>query len=169
MTKQTFAQKCKRTFAHLTAIPFQNRWLNQSALARLKTAITQGEQGHRGEIRLIIEKSLPMTLAWHYTARERAEDLFTHYRIWDTEERTGVLLYLNLAEHRLEIVADKGINQHVSQEAWQKIADTAVKKLYAQKRIEALEGLIDDTATLLRAHYGCTTNKNELADDIVLI
>lgn len=168
---QSFTQKIKRTVAHLTTTPFQNRWLNKAALARLETVITQAEKGHRGEIRLIIEKALPMSLAWHSTARQRAEDLFAHYRIWDTAERTGVLLYLNLTEHRLEIIADRGISDKVSQHEWQTIADSTVAKLYAQERIEALEGLIDATAELLRQYYPSADdpNGNELPNDIVVL
>lgn len=160
----------KRTLARITPNAFQSRWLNAAVKARLKTAVAQAESGHRGEIRLVIEKSLPFSLAWHITPRQRAENLFAHLRVWDTAERSGVLLYLNLAEHRLEIVADRGAAAKIAQEEWQKIADAAVAMLYEKKHLEALETLIAAAGSLLRTHYPeGSRNGNELPDDIVIL
>lgn len=160
----------KRTLARITPNAFQSRWLNQAALARLKIAIDQAEQGHRGEIRLAIEKSLPSHLPWNFSIRQRAEDLFAHLRVWDTLERSGVLLYLNLSEHRLEIVTDRGVQEKIPAENWQIIADKTVAMLYDKQRIEALETLILSTGALLRQHYpDGNPYGNELPDDIVLL
>lgn len=159
----------RRTIARITPDAFQSRWLNKAALARLKVAIDQAEKGHRGEIRLVIEKSLPFHLPWNISIRQRAEDLFAHLRVWDTKERSGVLLYLNLSEHRLEIVTDRGVQEKTDTESWQAIADKTVAMLYDKQRIEALETLILDTGALLRAHYPeGNPYGNELSDDIEL-
>lgn len=167
---KAFANKIKRSIAYLTATPFQSRWLNKATSARLQTAIAQAEKGHNGELVLVIEKSLPMSLAWNINVRERAVDLFSHYRVWDTVERSGVLIYLNLAEHRLEIVADRGIDAVVADEEWQRMADDAIARLYAKARIEALEILIDEIAQTLRTHFaGEDVNGNELPDRVIII
>lgn len=163
--------KLKRSLAHLTATPFQSRWLDAKARLQLARIVAEAEKGHRGEIRLVIEKSLPMHLVWRLSTRERALDVFAHYRVWDTDARSGVLVYLNLAERRLEIVADRGIDSAVAQETWQKLADQAVVKLYEKRPMEALETLIGQIADLLRIHYGCSEASpgNELSDEIVFI
>ncbi|AXM45990.1 hypothetical protein E5E99_05420 [Dichelobacter nodosus] len=156
---------------YLTTIPFQSAWLTADNLTGLKKAVRVGETGHSGEIRVVIERSLPFMNAWRQTARERAYEIFAHFRVWDTQNRSGVLIYLNLAEHRLEIVADSGIDGVVGAEKWQQLADEAVKKLYEQQYVEALERLIFNVAELLRRYYGYPNDRagNELEDAIVVI
>ncbi len=165
------AEKLKRSWAHLSANPFQSSWLNRKARERISQAVTEGEKAHSGEIRVVIEKSLPMSVAWKSTARERAIDVFSHFRVWDTVERSGVLIYLNLAERRLEIVADSGIDAVVEEDAWQELADQAVARLYDKRPVEALERLISGVADLLRTHYGKPEDPagNELPDAVVVI
>lgn len=167
---QTVGSKVKRALSHLIATPFQSRWLNAAALARLEAAIALAERGHRGEIRLCIERSLPFTQSFHLRIRQRAEDMFAYLRIWDTAERNGILIYLNLAEHRLEIVADQGLNTVINEKEWQILADAAVAKLYAKERIEALEALLEDVGNLLRERMPSEDdpNGNELPNQVLL-
>ena len=163
--------KFRRTLAHLTATPFQSRWLDAKARLRLAQIVAEAEKGHGGEIRLVIEKSLPLHLAWRLSVRERALDVFAHYRVWDTKARSGVLVYLNLAERRLEIVADRGIDAVVAQETWQGFADQAVAKLYEKRPMDALETLIGQIADRLRTNYGVSEDSpdNELSNEVVFI
>jgi hypothetical protein len=46
--------------------------------------------------------------------RQRAVTMFGKLRVWDTEHNNGVLIYVLLAEHAIEIVADRGVARHVS-------------------------------------------------------
>jgi uncharacterized membrane protein len=55
------------------------------------------------------------------TARDRALDVFSHLRIWDTAHNNGVLIYLLLADRDVEIVADRGIDAKVGRAGWQQI------------------------------------------------
>ncbi len=55
------------------------------------------------------------------SARERAIDVFSQLRIWDTEQNNGVLIYLLLADRDVEIVADRGIDAKVGPEEWERI------------------------------------------------
>ena len=72
------------------------------------------ERRHSGEIRVCVEAGLPLSYLWRdATARERAVTMFGKLRVWDTEHNNGVLIYLLLAEHAIEIVADRGLNRHV--------------------------------------------------------
>lgn len=170
VSEEQLGAKLKRSLAHLLTSPFQSRWLNAAALARLEAAVGLAERGHRAEIRLYIERSLPFTQRFHQRIRERALDVFAHLRIWDTAERNGILLYLNLAEHRLEIVADEGLNAIITEKEWQSLADEAVAKLYAKQRIEALEDLLAGIGDLLRQRCPSDDdpNGNELPNQVLL-
>jgi uncharacterized membrane protein len=55
------------------------------------------------------------------SARERALDIFSQLRIWDTAHNNGVLIYLLLADRKVEIIADRGIDAKVGAAGWQKI------------------------------------------------
>lgn len=143
-------------------------WLDETALARLHRAVSAAERGHGGEIRLVIERSLPLHMAWNMRIRERAEALFVHMRVWDTEAQSGVLVYLNLSEQRLELVADEGIARCVAQETWQEMADTAIATMRHGSAVEALEHLLACIAAQLREHYGAPDDPagNELRDEV---
>ncbi len=87
-----------------------DRWFPGVALQQLADAVQQAEQGHAGEICVVIEASLtPWQLLVGTDPRERALELFARERVWDTEHNSGVLVYLLLADHAVEIVADRGL------------------------------------------------------------
>src|SRR5215217_209024 len=93
--------------------------LPPEALERLGRAVAECEARHGGEIRFAVEASLDLPLFGEGPgARERAIDLFSDLRVWDTEANNGVLIYLLLADHDIEIVADRGIDRHVGAAGW---------------------------------------------------
>lgn len=93
-----------------------------TALTAIEYAIAHSEFGHRGEIRFAVEAGLDMLpLVRATSARERAIEVFSQLRIWDTEYNNGVLIYLLLADHDVEIVADRGIDAKVGHENWEVI------------------------------------------------
>jgi uncharacterized membrane protein len=86
------------------------------ALAR---AVSDGEKHHLGEVRFAVESRLPVAAVWSgMTPRQRAEQVFAQLGVWDTEHNSGVLIYLLLAERRIEIVADRGVSARTSRSAW---------------------------------------------------
>jgi uncharacterized membrane protein len=88
----------------------------------VERAVHEAESLHRGEVRFAVEASLTLpALLAGLSARDRAAQVFSLLRVWDTEENTGVLIYLLLADHDVEIVVDRGINARVSPEEWQRI------------------------------------------------
>lgn len=149
----------------------RSRWLTPAVKARLTDKVTAAERGHRGEVFLIIENHLPIPEAYHINARERAIDLFSEYRVWDTEENTGVLLYVNICEQSLDIVADRGISSHVSPTVWRAMCDKAVSGIANQKMEESLSELLDEVGQLLRQYYYLEDNPsgNELSDTVVFL
>ncbi len=100
-----------RFWAHLTHGPAAvRRVLPTDAMDRLEARIGAAEGGHAGEIRVCVEASLPALRAWHgHGTRERAWQLFSDLRVWDTAANSGVLVYLLLADRAIEIVADRGL------------------------------------------------------------
>lgn len=150
----TISQSFSRTLRSLTTTALQHRWLNDHAMQALESALGEAERGHGGEIRLLIERSLPLGLAWHQDVRRRAEDFFAHLRVWDTAARSGVLVYVNLAERRLEIVADRGIAAVVAQERWQALCDDTLPHMRDGAYIEALSRLLIAIGAEMRDHYG---------------
>lgn len=148
-----------------------SRWLTAEARARLTAKVTEAEIGHRGEVFLVIENALPVQMAYHNNARERAVDLFSDYRVWDTEENTGVLVYVNICEQSLDIIADRGISAHVSPTVWRAMCDKAVAGI-ANKKVEAsLADLLDEVGQLLRQYYHLEHDPagNELSDTVVFL
>jgi len=104
------------------------RAVSAGAIERLTRRIAHSEMQHSGEVRVFIEASLPATSIWRHwryqvpldaLCRERALAVFGDLRVWDTEQNNGVLLYLLLAERRIELIADRGINAVVDPVDWQ--------------------------------------------------
>lgn len=123
------------------------RAIGKDGLARLEAKIGESECAHSGQICLCIEAALPLRYLsralWHGepiedVLRDRAVTTFGKQRVWDTEDDNGVLIYLSLAEHHLEILADRGLSRHVPQAEWQAVVDAAGSRL-REGRIE--EGL----------------------------
>lgn len=143
------------------------RLLGPAALARLTERVRQAEQRHGGEIRLCIEASLPLAQLWRRVgARQRALDIFSELRVWDTEHNNGVLIYLLLAEHAIEIVADRGLRDADAMGRWPAIVAEA-RQAFAEGAYErGLQIAVDGVAAVLAATYAHAEPKarNELPD-----
>ena len=105
----------------------EHRWrvrriFTPKVLAAIEQAIKLCEATHSGQIRFVVEGALDgKPLFRDQPARERALDLFSHLRVWDTAHNNGVLIYLLLADRQVEIVADRGIDAKVGRAGWEKI------------------------------------------------
>ena len=150
-----------------------DRALPPAALERIERAITQGELAHRGEIRFAVEPGLP----WSYLkrdapVRERAEMLFAKLRVWDTDERNGVLLYVELADHGIEIVADRGIAGPVPAEAWGEICREIARRFSAGEFEGGVIAGVERIGDLLAQHFPAREgerNENELPNRPVIL
>ena len=117
-------------------------------LGRIEQAIAAGEGTHSGQVRFVVEAALDgLPLFRNQPARERAIDVFSHLRIWDTEQNNGVLIYLLLADHDVEIVADRGIDAKVGAAGWERIC----REMEAEFRSGEFErGVINGIAAVSR-------------------
>lgn len=144
------------------------RVLSDSALARLEARVHDSEKLHSGEIRLCIEAGLPTSYLWkRLSARDRALAMFGKLRVWDTEYNNGVLIYLLFAEHKIEIVADRGLKARVPDAEWQAIIERMREPLRAGKFEDGLGLAIDAVEALLEKHFPAgdgAANPNELTN-----
>jgi uncharacterized membrane protein len=137
-----------------------------AALDAIAQAVTAGEQTHRGEVCVIIEKALPLqAIRAGVDNRQRALALFADYGVWDTEDNCGVLIYINLADRKVDIVTDRGIGRTIPASTWEAIC-AALTQGFAQGRFqEATLQALRDVNTLLATHFPAKGSRpNQLPD-----
>ena len=156
-----------RTLRHLLALPGAvARAFPRASLERIEKAIAESEQRHGGEIRFAVEAALePLALFRGPTARQRAIEAFSELGVWDTEQNNGVLLYLLLADHDVEIVADRGFNGRVSAAEWEAVCK-AMEALLREGRYDAavLDAIERITGLAARSFPAVAGDRNELPD-----
>jgi uncharacterized membrane protein len=152
------------------------RALPPEVLARLTLRVQASEQSHSGEIRIFIEAGLPTSYLWRRDAlpgiiRQRALTLFGKLRVWDTEHNNGVLIYLLLTERAIEIVADRGLDRHLSLQDWQAMI-ARMRAAFREGRIEdGLTQALEEISAVLVQHFPLAAgdaNPNELPDAPVI-
>ena len=159
----------------------RHRWLDEADTRRaippamlhaLADHVARSELQHTGQIRIYVEAGLPLSYLWrHASARERAIAMFGKLRVWDTEHNNGVLVYLLLAEHAIEIVADRGLRTRVEAGDWQRIAERMAGAFREDRFEDGLAQAIDEVTALLVRHFPLApgeANRNELPDEPVL-
>ena len=167
-----FTQRIKRAWRHLGSSSAEaRRAFPETTLSAITEAITAGEQTHRGEVRLIVEKALPFDDAWDGVSnRQRALALFADYGVWDTEDNCGVLIYINLAEHKVDIVADRGIDRKIDSATWQAVCRTMTEGFKEGRFHEATLAAIGQVNDLLRQHFPANGGRaNELPDKPLML
>lgn len=162
----------KRFFKHLFSTPWRaRRYFSNAAMQHIEAAIRQSECMHTGEIRLVVEAGLhPLHLIMGKTPRQRALELFARLGIWDTADNNGVLIYLQLADRDVEIVADRGIHGHVGTSGWEAICKE-MEAAFRRGQFESgvLAG-IQQIGTVLQQHFpAAAANNNELPDAPLVI
>jgi uncharacterized membrane protein len=148
-------QKLSRLLRHLATTSAAGRRIFPAhTLKAIQTAIAQGEAQHRAEIRVIIEPALPLRdVLTGAFSRERAQELFTHYRIWDTEENCGILIYINLADRKVEIIADRNVARTLTQADWQSVCHTMTQGFARGDFHDSAITALDQLNTLLKTHF----------------
>ncbi len=161
-----------RALRHLLAPPWNvRRAFPRSSLERIEDAIAASEMQHRGEIRFVLEGALEfLPVARGLEPRERALQLFSLLRVWDTEENSGVLIYLQLVDHDIEIVADRGIAARIAQPEWDAVCQR-MEEAFRTARYEAgMMSGIAEVSALLERHFPATEhNPDELPDRPIVL
>lgn len=140
-----------------------HRWMDSSdthravppeLLKKLEGYVNASEARHSGEVRICVEAGLPNSYVWRdASARERAVTMFGKLRVWDTPHNNGVLIYLLLAEHAIEIVADRGLNRHVTAAQWQAMADRMSAAFKTGQFEQGLTQALQEVSALLVEHF----------------
>lgn len=162
----------KRALLNLFAARFRlSQWFPKSTMQHIRDVIAEGERRHAGELCLAIESrySLWAVLGGLQT-RQRAEQVFSLLRVWDTEANSGVLLYLQLAERRVELVADRGIAARVEPGLWQDICTEFASDMQVEPAADAVLHCLGRINALLTAHFPAEDdNPRELPDEPVVL
>jgi uncharacterized membrane protein len=140
-----------------------------ATLARIEQAVKASERLHRGEIRFAVEGPLHVSHL-RIATRERARQVFSQLGVWDTAENSGVLLYVQVVDRKIEIVADRGIAARVEQAEWDTVC-RAMERSFKAGEFEAgaLQAIASVTAILARHFPPGPRNPNELSDKPVIL
>lgn len=162
----------RRFWRHIVMTPWQAaRAFPPAAREAIGRAVAEHEKRHRGEVRFVVEAELSSAQLWAgLGSRARAVEIFASLGVWDTAERTGVLVYVLLADHKVEIVADRGISAKVAQPEWEAICAT-MREAFRAGRFEqgAVAGVTAISALLERHFPAGEGNRNELPDQPVML
>lgn len=162
----------KRLFKNLFFLPSALRTsFPPEVLRELEEAVRNSETVHSGQIKIVIECSLsPWQVLLGKQARERAVNLFSKHRIWDTEDNDGVLIYILLSERRFEFVCDRGINRVVESEYWTRRAEALEVALREGRFREGLLEAVSEVTEVLCTHFPeSDRQQGELCDAPVVI
>jgi uncharacterized membrane protein len=164
------------SIGRITRHLLQHHWRRRiafppSVLARIEQAIKAGEATHAGQVRFVVEGALDgAPLFRNQPARERALDIFSQLRIWDTAHNNGVLIYLLLADRNVEIVADRGIDAKVGAAGWKKICAEMEGDFIAGNFQRGIIKGIEAVSRLMAEHFPAERGgRNELPDAPVVI
>ncbi|HJV24510.1 MAG TPA: TPM domain-containing protein [Aromatoleum sp.] len=161
-----------------------HRALGPGTLKRLEEQVRESEARHTGEICLCIEASLPVSYLWRHlrlglpiddVVHERALSVFGKLRVWDTELNNGVLIYLQLAERQVEIVADRGLARRISSDEWAAMLHGLEEDFRAGHHEAGLHRAIEAVGRCLATHFpgdaesrDKTRRDNQLPDEPVI-
>jgi uncharacterized membrane protein YgcG len=137
----------------------------------IEQAIRATETRHAGQIRFAVEASLELApLLAGQTAQQRAIEVFSTLRVWDTEHNNGVLIYLLLADHDVEIIADRGIHVRLGQEVWEAICREMEAAFRAGHFEDGVLAGIHAVGEHLSRHFPARNGKsNEMPDRPVVL
>lgn len=147
------------------------KFFPKKSIENIELVIKDSEKRHNGEVVFVVEAKLPLFLVLkNISPRERAIELFSRFRVWDTEHNSGVLIYLLLSEKQIEIVADRGITKKIPQIEWDAILERMrnhfQKGLFEKGVILGIAEITD----LLATHFPSSKDKpNELSDKPIII
>lgn len=162
----------RRFWRHIAMTPWTAaRAFPPGTREAIRRAVAELEKRHRGEVRFVIEAELTSAQLWaNLGSRARAVELFATLGVWNTAENTGVLVYVLLADQKVEIVADRGISAKVTRREWEAIC-AAMQEAFRAGRFEAgaVAG-VNAISALLEKHFPADgASANELPDQPVMM
>ena len=140
-----------------------------ASLRKIEEAIKASERRHRGELRFAVEGPLSVPHL-KKSSRDKAHEAFAHLQVWDTEENTGVLIYVQLVDRRIEILADRGIAARVAQSEWDQVCRAMEARFREAEYLPGALEAIEAVTRILERHFPARgVNPNELPDQPAVI
>ena len=99
-----------------------------------------------------------------------AHEQFIRQGVHLTARHTGILLFVSVAEHHVEIIADRGISERVPAEHWQQIIDAFTARVRQGRVADGFVGAVEALGALLAEHQDLLApedNRNELPDHLI--
>jgi uncharacterized membrane protein len=161
-----------RVVKHAVSESAARRLFPNAALDAIQKAIAAGEQLHQDQVCFAIEGALPLVEVMRgRTSRQRAHEVFAHLRVWDTQNNSGVLIYLLVADHAIEIVADRGIATRVADADWLAICASMRERFLANDFVQGAIDGVNAVSAILAQHFPAngTPVANELPDRPILL
>ncbi|ASV05832.1 hypothetical protein B2G47_07150 [Leptospira interrogans serovar Canicola] len=142
------------------------KYFSTEDLEKIEPAVSKSEILHKGEIKVILESGLSVfRIIEGLTTKQRAEELFSQKRIWDTEENTGILIYIQLIDRKIELLADRGIYKKIGQGKLDEICQRMEARLRSGHYLESILFAIEEFTLLLQKYFpSVEQNPNELSD-----
>jgi uncharacterized membrane protein len=164
--------KLLRLLRHIATTRWSTRrHFPRAVRAAIEQAIAECEARHGGEIRFVVETAFDLPELWHdLSARQRALQLFGQLGVWDTAHNNGVLIYVLMADHVVEIVADRGIAARIEQREWEAVC-RQMEHHYREGRFRdgSVVGILGVGALLGRHFPGRGSGEHELPNQPVLL
>jgi uncharacterized membrane protein len=162
----------RRWLQHLSTPPWAlRRCFPPATLSAIDAACAASERTHRAEIRCAVEAVLSLDHLWRGTSSaERAVEVFAQLRMWDTAENNGVLLYVLIAERKIEIVADRGFSEYVKSAEWRSICAEMESAFRSGQYEGGALAALDRISAIARQHFPMRGgDRNELPNTTVLL
>jgi uncharacterized membrane protein len=162
----------KRFWRHVLMNPVRAaRAFSAPVMDAIQREIAAQEKRHGGEVFFVVEAELTTGQLWRdLSSRDRAREVFAMQGVWNTEDNNGVLIYVLLADRRVEIVADRGVDRKVSAEDWRRIVDAMDRHFHDSRYEEGAVAGVRSVSELLAAHFPLRPgDTNELADRPIVI
>jgi uncharacterized membrane protein len=162
----------KRFWRHVAMTPAgARRAFPDRTMDAIAHAIAEGERRHRGEVCFVVEAELSTAQLWRgLSPRDRAREVFASQAVWNTEENNGVLIYVLLADHRVEIVADRGIDACVDAAEWQRLVEAINAHFRAGRHEAGALAAVNGVNDLLVRHFpDAGEGRNQIPDRPIMM
>jgi uncharacterized membrane protein len=157
---------------HFAMTPWKaRRAFPDAVMDAIQQAVAQSELLHRGEVRFVVEPELTTGQLWAaMSARARAVEVFSMLQVWNTDENTGVLVYVLLADHQVEIVADRGIQKQVAAGDWDAVVQAMQAHFREERYAEGALAGVKGVSEILARHFPADGRAgNELPDRPIIL
>lgn len=105
----------------------------------------------------------------YWRAANVARREFLEQELHSTEGRLGLLIFVSEAEHYVEILADRGLAEHIADETWREVVEQFIGEVKRGRTADAFLHCIERCGDLLEEAAPLTGAKNELPDHLVVL